>query len=44
MDPILYELLTTIVAGIFFAALAYLRTNYADLFPQPEMPIGGEIE
>ena len=21
-----------------------LRSNYADLFPQPEMPIGGEIE
>lgn len=21
-----------------------LRTNYADLFSQPEMPIGGEIE
>lgn len=29
MDPILYELLTTILAAIFFAALAYLRTNYA---------------
>ncbi len=39
------------VRGDAAAAAAYapvfvrdLRANYADMFPQPDMPIGGEIE